>query len=373
MIRCGLCGSERSEVDLAYSLRREEVEAVCSELGQPSYRARQIWDWLYQKRVTAWSEMRNLPGALRDALAARLSLEPLRVSARETAPDGAARLVVELGDGRCVEQVLIPAGRRRTVCVSSQVGCRYGCVFCASGQAGFVRNLEAGEIVGQVLNAARLWGDRPTHVVFMGMGEPFDNYEQVLRAVRIINDPDGLRIGARRVTLSTCGLIPGIRKLAAEGLQVELSISLHAADDTVRSELMPVNRRYGIDALLVGCREYTERTGRIITFEYTLVKDRNDSNTDAEALVQRLARLQCRVNLIPLSPVQEYAGRRATPAAARHFAKILADAGINATLRHSKGADVQAACGQLRLRSGLRPQPKSEVGSRKSEVENSPK
>jgi len=327
----------------------DELAAALRDLGAPAFRAQQVWRWLYVQRVTAWNQMQNLPADLRARLAARFDLSA--VTAREITgtPGATQKILVGLADGECVEAVLIPAANRRTVCVSSQVGCKFACAFCASGQAGFRRNLFAAEIVGQGLLAATAYGDRPTHAVFMGVGEPLDNYDEVLRAIRIINHPDGLGLGARRLTLSTCGVIPGIRRLAEEGLQVELSVSLHAPDDALRARLLPVNRRYPLADLLAACRDYAARTKRIVTFEYTLIRDVNDSAAQAEALARLLAPLPCRVNLIPLSPVAGFDGAPPPPETAKLFVRALARAGLNATLRVSQGLELHAACGQLRI------------------------
>ncbi len=229
---------------LIHGLIKNEIAAFCQEAGQPSYRADQIWNWLYVKNATDWAQMKNLPAALRTQLAERFSLDSATEARIEGESGGTRKILLGLRDGERVEEVLIPADNRRTVCISSQAGCRFHCSFCASGQSGFRRNLDAGEIVGQVLLAWRGFGDKPTHVVVMGVGEPFDNYDAVLKAVRIINDQEGLCLGARRITISTAGVIPGIERLAEEGLQVELSVSLHAPSDSLRSELMPINRQY---------------------------------------------------------------------------------------------------------------------------------
>ncbi len=333
---------------LIYSLSPAELEAACTELGQPRFRAAQLWRWLYVRRVTDWDAMRNIPASLRSALAESFLLPasaPLEIQGRE---DETRKLLVGLCDGECVEAVMIPTADRRTLCLSSQVGCRFHCAFCASGQGGFQRQLEAGEIVQQVMAACTLWGKRPTHVVYMGVGEPFDNYDAVLKSVRTLNNGDGLGIGARRITISTCGVVPGIGRLAEESIQVELSVSLHAPNDAVRTALMPVNKTWPIDTLLAACRTYAERTGRIITFEYTLIRDLNDSEAQAHELARRLAKLPCRVNLIPLSDVPEFGGRPSSPAAADRFIRTLAERHINATLRASKGSRLRAACGQLR-------------------------
>ncbi len=334
---------------LVHGLDFAELTAALQTWGEPRFRATQLWEWLYVRRAAQWEAMTNLPAALRVRLADAFRLESAALVETLGVPGETRKLLAALPDGDRVESVLIPAPGRRTVCVSSQVGCQFACVFCASGQAGFRRNLEAGEIVGQALLAAQVYGERPTHVVFMGIGEPFDNYGAVLHAVRILNDTRGVAIGARRITLSTAGVIPGIQRLAGEGLQVELSVSLHAPDNDLRSRLMPVNRLYPLPDLLAACRAYGEETRRLITFEYTLIKGVNDAPEQARALAQALKPLLCRVNVIPLSPVAEYAGHPSTAAATDAFAQILLKAGINCTVRISKGTALKGACGQLRF------------------------
>jgi 23S rRNA (adenine2503-C2)-methyltransferase len=335
---------------LIYNLNREEITRFCADHGQPPYRARQIWQWLYQQRVQGWVEMKNLPATFRDELAQTFAIVPLTVVRRqnESGAGSTAKVLARLRDGECIELVFIPAKGKTTLCMSSQVGCKYKCAFCASGMAGFKRNLETGEIVGQVVLAARELGGAPSHVVFMGIGEPFDNYEPVLKAVRIINDPEGLSIGARKITISTCGIIPGIERLAGEGLQVELSVSLHAPDDARRTKLMPVNKVYPLAALLAVCRKYAEETGRIITFEYTLIKGVNDSMEQARQLTRLMEKIHARVNLLMLSTVSEFDGCAPSLETAKMFINILEKAHINATLRVSKGGHINAACGQLR-------------------------
>jgi 23S rRNA (adenine2503-C2)-methyltransferase len=329
-----------------------ELEAFCKEQGQPAFRAKQIWDWLYAKRISSVDEMKNLPAPFRAQLAEHFSFQCLEKLETKGEPGETQKLLFKLGDNELIETVIIPAPRRQTntVCVSSQVGCRFGCAFCASGQKGVIRDLSAGEIVGEVLEVSKLLGGRPDNVVFMGIGEPFDNYDEVLKAVRIMNHPDGLGIGARRITISTCGVVSGIQRLADEGLQVELSVSLHAPDEETRSRVMPVNETWPMEELLEVCRAYTDRTNRIITFEYTLIKDLNDSAVQARQLVKLLKKFPCRVNLIPLSPVEEFDGERPDSEAMKTFFEILENAGINTTLRDSKGSALKAACGQLRAR-----------------------
>jgi len=328
----------------------EEIEAFCKEQGQPAFRAKQIFDWLYVKCVTSAEEMQNLPAPFRAQLSDHFTfhcLEKIEIQGRKGETQ---KLLCKLCDNEMIETVIIPAPRRKknTICISGQVGCRFGCAFCASGQKGLLRNLTAGEIVDQVMEAAQELGGRPDNVVFMGIGEPFDNYDEVMKAVRILNHPDGLKIGARRITLSTCGVVPGIERLAEEGLQVELSVSLHAPDEETRSKIMPVNKIWSMGELLEACRTYTKKTKRIITFEYTLIKDVNDSVEQAHQLARRLEKFLCRVNLIPLSPVEEFDGERPDSDTMRVFAQVLERAGINTTLRDSKGSALKAACGQLR-------------------------
>ena len=331
----------------------EELQALCRAAGQPAFRAQQLWQWVQVRGATDWGQMGNVPRALKEALAATHTPCPATV-VEEVGDDGGTRKwLVGLDDGERVETVRIPARDWSTVCVSTQVGCRMGCAFCASGKCGFARNLFAGEIVAQVQLVAAALGRRPDNVVYMGMGEPFDNYEETLRSVRLLNHPDGLNVGARRITISTCGVVPGIRRLAGEGLQVELSVSLHAANPETRRALMPVENRYPMDELLRECAEYTARTKRHVTFEYTLVRGVNDSARDADELAARLRRFPCRVNLIPLSPVGEFAGAPPPRADMEAFLRALAARGVQGTLRDSKGKGVDAACGQLRRRTDL--------------------
>ena len=337
---------------LIHGLLPGDLAGFVAERGHKSFHARQAWDWLYCRRVAGFAAMSNLPGSLRQELAEAFDFEPF-VSGIAPGPGwregGARKLLLELRDAERIETVLSPSERFRALCVSSQVGCAWACAFCASGQAGFVRNLQAAEMVGQVLAVASVTGQAPTHVVFMGIGEPLENYDSLLRAIRILNDPDGLAIGARRITISTCGLPEGIARLAREKLQVELSVSLHAADDDLRSRLMPVNRRYPLDALMEACAHYRKETGRIITFEYVMIRDVNDSIEQAKALLQRLKGVGgARVNLIPLSAVAEFEGQASSSSAVRRFKTILENAGINATVRLSRGLEHHAACGQLR-------------------------
>ncbi len=335
-----------------HGLLLDELATFCNEQKLPAFRAKQIWDWLYTQRVSSFDEMKNLPAPLRGLLGEQFVFQTLKKLETKGEAGETQKLLFELADNEWIETVIIPAPRRQknTVCLSSQVGCVYGCAFCASGQKGVIRNLSAGEIVGEVLEVTRELGARPNNVVFMGIGEPFDNYDEVMKSIRIMNHPDGLAIGARKITVSTCGVVPGIERFSEEGIQVELSVSLHGTDDQTRSCLMPVNESWPLDELMNACEAYTTQTNRIITFEYTLIKDLNDSAVQARELVKLLRRFPCRVNLIPLSPVEEFEGERSTPEAMKAFFQTLEKAHINATLRDSKGVGLKAACGQLRSR-----------------------
>ncbi len=345
-----------SPANSVYDLTPDDWNSFVKEWGLPAFRAGQIQHWLYQQHVASFDEMTNLPLSLRERLGR--SLRDLGGTARLREHSGSegqtVKLLLELHDGECIETVLIPARGRNTVCISCQAGCAFDCAFCASGKRGLVRSLSPGEILAQVAHVARLLGERPGNIVFMGIGEPFANYDAVLAAVRQLNDPAGFGIGARHITISTCGVVPGIRRLAGEGLQVELSVSLHAPTNGQRNALMPVNKRWPLEDLLAACRDYTAATNRIITFEYTLIRDFNDRPSDAARLLELLRGLKCRVNLIPLSPVDEFAGEPPPARTLYGFRDALLREGLNATLRTSRGLNVNAACGQLRLQSAGR-------------------
>lgn len=336
------------------SLFPEELGALCRAAGQPAFRGKQLWQWVQVQGATRWDQMGNLPKALKEKLAESHTPEPARLLRESGDPGGTRKWLVGLDDGERVETVLIPARDWTTVCLSTQVGCKMGCAFCASGQCGFARNLSAGEIVAQFQLVAAALGRRPDNVVCMGMGEPFDNYDEVLKSVRLLNHPAGLNVGARRITISTSGVIPGIRRLAEEGLQVELSVSLHAPNHELRRRLMPIENKYPLEELLAACVDYTARTKRFVTFEYTLIRGVNDSVRAAEDLAVHLRKFSCRVNLIPLSPVAEFAGEPPPRAAIEVFQRTLENRGVSVTLRDSKGKGVDAACGQLRRRTDAR-------------------
>lgn len=339
----------------AYSLRDDEIAEFFRAAGQPQFRVRQTLEALWSGRASSWNDLKTLPSALRAALAENfLALDETAhaVDCAEERSTGTRKLLLKLADGALVESVVIPSRGRWTVCVSSQVGCACGCAFCASGLSGCERNLSSGEIAAQAVIAAAQIGRRPDNVVFMGSGEPFFNYENVLAAARRLNapPPGGLGIGARKITVSTSGVVPGIRRFSQEGLQLELSVSLHAPTDELRSRIMPVNDRWHLPELVEECRAYTAKTGRIVTFEYTLIEGFNDSPQAAKELLALLRPFPCRANLIPLNPVAEFPGRAPDPEVCEAFRAALERGGLNATLRRSKGRAAAAACGQLRRR-----------------------
>jgi len=354
-------GSDRGfPMRLLYDLTLDELAAVLAEWGEPPYRARQIWGWVYRRGATTFAAMTDLPKALRDRLAEMFSLSPLQPVAERVSRDGWTRKwLFALPDGAAVETVLMEFTDRRTACVSTQAGCAMGCPFCATGQMGLLRNLTAGEIVAQVLHVAR-WleahGERLTHIVFMGMGEPFANYAQVAKALRLLIHPEGFGIGQRRITVSTVGIVPGIRRFAQEGWQINLAVSLHAATDALRDRLVPINRVYPLDALMEAVREYVARTRRRVTFEWAMIRGVNDTPEQARALVEHLRGLRAHVNLIPLNPTLGFAGEPSPPERVEAFRRIVEAAGIPCTVRVRRGIDVAAGCGQLRVEAqGRRP------------------
>ncbi len=325
----------------------EELAGELKEWGEPSYRASQIFDWVYRKGATAFDSLTDLPQSLRRKLEHNFSLRSPVLADHLTSQDGTEKFLFELADGHFIETVLIPAAKRKTLCLSTQVGCRFACVFCASGMGGFKRNLLPSEVLGQVLFLRDKFSVNLTNFVFMGMGEPLDNYENVIKAVRIMNDPKGLGIAARRITISTSGITPGLERLIEFGLQVNLSLSLHSAKDEVRSRLMPMNRRYPLKGLFRACERYVERTGRMMTLEYILLRDINDSADDARQLAAVAKRLRAKVNLIPYSPIWGLDFKAPPLEKTGLFLRWLEEKGVSATLRRSKGGDIQAACGQL--------------------------
>ncbi len=331
-----------------------ELEAQLAAWGQPSYRARQIWEWLYRRLVTDFDAMSSLPKALRQQLAANTTLAIPHVLSRQESLDGETRkYLLALADGEQVEVVLMNYIERHSACLSTQVGCAMGCAFCATGQMGFVRQLSSGEIVAQALHLQRelsTRGESLSNIVLMGMGEPLLNYDATLAAIRLLVHPQGWGMGQRRITLSTAGIVPGIRRLAEESLQVNLAISLHAATDALRQQLMPVNRKYPLDALFNAVHAYLQATNRRVTFEWVLIHEVNDTLEQAEALAARLRGLLAHVNFIPLNPTAGFAGRPSSQERIAAFTEVLERQHIAHTVRLRRGGDISAGCGQLRKR-----------------------
>jgi len=336
--------------DLLY----EQLASWVAEQGEPSFRAQQLFAWIYRSLVFDFTAMTNLPLGLRQKWSDLAIIQPLQPLETLTSADGlTTKVLLELPDGETIESVLMHYEGRHTVCVSTQVGCALGCPFCATGQSGFKRNLSGGEIVGQVLYFARQLqeqGAAITNVVFMGMGEPLANYEATWQAIRILNDHRGFNLGARRFTISTVGLVPGIRRMAQEGLSVGLAVSLHAANNTLRDRLVPINKRYPLAELLAACQEYVQRTGRRVSFEYALIQGVNDDPGQARELAHLLRGLLCHVNLIPLNPTAECNYQPSTRERIMAFRRELNRLGIASTVRLGRGIDIQAGCGQLRSR-----------------------
>ncbi len=341
------------------SLLLNELQEELHKFGEPFYRAGQIAEWLYKKRVKSFDEMTNLSRELRAKLANQFAFSKLDIVRVLGSHDTTRKFLFRLSDGNLIESVLIPASPalyggssdRRTICISTQVGCAYGCKFCASGLEGFSRNLRPNEIIDQIIAIEGESGEKIDNIVFMGMGEPLANFENVMRAIRIINASWGLGIGARHITVSTSGLAPQIRRLADEPLQIRLAISLHAATDEVRNQIMPVNRRYNIETLLSACDYYAARKKQRLTFEYILIADLNDADVQAYLLARHARRLSAKVNLIPYNTVEDLDWSRPSRNRQEKFLSILRAHKIPATLRREKGHDIDAACGQLRLQT----------------------
>ncbi len=328
----------------------QELKGIFKEWGQPAFRAVQVFSWIYHKGAVDFGLMSDLSVEVRKKLKEDFSILNFKIAKKLVSEDGTEKFLFALPDKNLIEAVVIPAEERVTGCISSQAGCRFACRFCASGLLGFKRNLTCGEIMEEVLYLKNESGlEKLTHLVFMGTGEPLDNYDNVLKAIRIINSPESFHIGARRITISTCGIVPGIARLAGEALQIELSISLHAADDKVRAHLMPVAKMYPLDELMKVCRDYVLETNRQITFEYILIAGLNSDVHSAQKLGSILRGLNSKVNLIPANPVKELRVEPPNKLEFLLFKDTLLKAGVNVTLRKPRGQDIQAACGQLRL------------------------
>jgi len=335
-------------------LELDELNAFLKEAGQPSYRSKQIWEWIYAGLVADFASMSNLPLDLRSLLAEKFHIgRPEIVSIQHSTDGETQKVLFRLADGQLIETVLMQYEHRRTVCISTQVGCAMGCVFCATGQMGFIRNLTVGEIVGQALHFAadlKAEGDRLSNVVFMGMGEPLQNYDNSMSALDRLMDPSGLGIGARKITVSTVGIVPAIRRFADEQRQSRLAVSLHAANDAERHALVPPSKKWSVRELVGACHYYVEKTGRRVSFEWALISGRNDSLETARELGELLNGLHCHINLIPLNPTDGFDGGPSSRESANAFVATLEEYGITTTVRLRRGIDIQAGCGQLKQR-----------------------
>ena len=330
------------------SMTQPEIGAVLKELGQPAFRAKQVYSWLH-KGVRSYDEMTNLPKGLRDVLSEKYPIHPPKVVRKqESAKDGTIKYLWQLQDGNCVETVLMRYHYGNTVCISTEVGCGMGCAFCASTIGGLVRRLEPYEMLDEVLFTQIDSGLPVSHIVLMGIGEPLDNFDNVMRFLELVNSEEGMNISMRHISLSTCGLVPKIDELAKRKLQISLAISLHGPNDEIRSKIMPVNKAYPIDVLLEACRRYYAATSRRIHFEYAMIDGVNDSEANAKELLRRLKGLPAHVNMIPLNHVEESPLKPSSKAAVAKFQKILEDGGVTATVRRTLGGDIDASCGQLR-------------------------
>ncbi len=331
------------------SFNNEELAEWVRENSLPAFRAKQIFSWLHKSGVSDFSEMSNVSKDLRNKLSEEFYISSCEIENKYvSAIDGTVKYLFRLSDGEFLETVIMKYKYGYTICVSSQVGCKMGCRFCASTLAGFKRNLTAGEIESQLHSAQKDLGIRISHIVLMGIGEPLDNFDNVLRFIENVNSEDGLNISVRNITLSTCGIVPRIKDLMKHDLQLTLTISLHAPNDEIRSKIMPVNDRWKINEVIAACREYAEFTSRRVSFEYTLIKDVNDTPECAEELSKLLKGMLCHVNLIPVNNVEERKNIRSSDKSVNKFLHILQKNGINATIRRTLGSDINASCGQLR-------------------------
>lgn len=332
-----------------YDLNELKEELI--NLGEKPFRAEQIFKWLYQEKVKDFSEMTNLSLELREKLKQNYTICNFKILRKQESKDGTIKYLFDVLDGNDIETVLMSYHHGYSICVSSQIGCKMGCKFCASTGINFIRSLSSGEIVEQILAVEQDTGVRISNVVFMGIGEPLDNYDNVINSIRIINNPKGLNIGARHISISTSGLVPKIYKLAEENIPCTLSISLHATNNAKRSEMMPVNNTYPIEDLIKACKDYIEKTNRRISFEYALAKDNNDNLEDAKGLVKLLKGMLCHVNLIPINKIENGAFDKSSNENIMKFRDYLNDHGIVATIRRELGSDIDAACGQLRRKN----------------------
>ena len=327
-------------------LNLEEIENELLEMGEKKYRAKQIFAWLY-RNVETFEEMTDLSKDLISKLKEKFYIKNLEVKSFQKSKDGTIKYLFQLNDGHAIESVMMKYKYGNTACVSNQIGCKMGCNFCASAKIGFVRNLTPGEIISQILEIEKQSGEKISNIVFMGIGEPLDNYDNVMKAIRLINDPKGLNIGARHISISTCGLVHNIKRLADEKIQCNLCISLHSSKDDVRTSMMPINKTYKIAEVIEACNYYIEKTNRRITFEYALVDGVNDSLEDALHLSKLLRGMLCHVNLIPINKIKDGIYEKSSVEKILSFRDFLNDKGIVATVRRELGSDISAACGQL--------------------------
>lgn len=333
------------------NLSYEEIVRFLEGIGEKSFRATQIFEWIYQKGIWSFDEMKNLSKEIRNKLSAELILRPFKIEKKEISEDGTTKFLFDLDDNEKIETVLIPAKTRTTACVSTQAGCKFGCKFCASGIGGWRRNLSVAEIITQVLHVkeeACNHNNPLSNIVFMGIGEPLDNFENLMKAIRVLNNQKAFNIGARRMTVSTCGVIPRILELEKEGIQVGLAISLHGFDNASRSVLMPVNKKYPFDELINACRDYQKKYRRQITFEYILIKGVTCSDKAVQDLRKAFKGLICKINLIPYNPVSEFDHQTPSKKEILSFRDKLEEVGIPTTIRTPRGKDINSACGQLR-------------------------
>ena len=326
----------------------EELKKEMIELGEKPFRAEQIFKWVHQEKVKTFEEMTNLSLELRKKLEENYTMCNYKILKKQESKDGTIKYLFDVLDGNAIETVLMRYHHGNSICVSSQIGCKMGCKFCASTGINFIRSLTSGEIVEQIIAVEQDTGEKISNVVFMGIGEPFDNYDNVVNAIRIINNPKGLNIGARHISISTSGIVPKIYQLAEENIQCTLSISLHATSNEKRSSMMPVNKAYPLEELMKACKEYIKKTNKRISFEYALVKDNNDNLQDAKELVKLLKGMLCHVNLIPINKIENGKFDKSSNENIMKFRDYLNDHGIVATIRRELGSDIDAACGQLR-------------------------
>lgn len=346
-----MCGC-LNKTDLR-SMEYGELEKILLEEFYPKFCGKQAFEWIHKKQVESFDEMTNLSKELRAWLSESYSLSRLVVKKRQVSKlDKTEKFLFELEDANCIETVLMSYKHGKSICISTQVGCRMGCTFCASTIGGLVRNLTAGEILSQVYATEKACGEKVSNIVLMGIGEPLDNFEQVVKFLRIVSDTNGRNFSLRNISLSTCGIVPKIRELADLRLPVTLCLSLHASTDAERNQTMPVNKKWNIGAVLGACRYYFEKTGRRITFEYALIKGVNDKNDDAYKLAELVSGINCHVNLIPINNIRENSYAKSERKRIEAFARVLTDKGISATIRRELGSDISAACGQLRREMG---------------------